>query len=345
MMKKQPTVSVIVPIYNGKEYLKRCVDSLTGQTFQDIEIVLVNDGSTDESGALCDVFAGADDRIKVVHKENGGLISAWKRGVEESCGQYLCFVDCDDWIDLCMIEEMLKKVSGTGKEIISCDYVIERENGGEAVYQELAPGSYTREKLEIEVFPALLGNERRKVCFSRCMKLITRSLIEENSRYSDPAVRMGEDVTVMLPAILDCDRLVIMEHKTYYHYYYNRESMVHKYDPGMFANINLLKQIMEQVLKEKLTEDSRSSLLVQAEKEYIYLLMLVIKDEARGNQKNCRTNIQKICVANQEIRELLRRVPVEVKETSGRLIYRVMKHPNYFNIALLTFAMKVYYGK
>ena len=93
---KDYKVSVIVPVYNAENYIKKCVDSLTNQTYRNLEIVLVDDGSKDGSGRLCDEFALKDARIKVIHKENGGLISAWKRGVAESNGDYLNFIDSDD---------------------------------------------------------------------------------------------------------------------------------------------------------------------------------------------------------------------------------------------------------
>ena len=95
--KENYKVSIIVPVYNTIKYLKKCVNSLVAQTYQDVEIILIDDGSTDDSGALCDWFANKYPQIKVFHKENGGLVSAWKYGVEHSTGEYLCFVDSDDW--------------------------------------------------------------------------------------------------------------------------------------------------------------------------------------------------------------------------------------------------------
>ena len=86
-------ISMIVPVFNAKAYLKRCVGSLTGQNYDDLEVILVDDGSTDGSGDLCDELGNTDPRIKVVHKENGGLVSAWKAGVETGTGEYFCFVD------------------------------------------------------------------------------------------------------------------------------------------------------------------------------------------------------------------------------------------------------------
>lgn len=111
-------VSVIVPVYRTLEWLARCVQSITGQTYKNLEIILVDDGSPDDCPALCDDWAQRDDRIRVLHKENGGLVSAWMAGVSMRTGDYLCFVDSDDWIDARMVEKMLDFSSDCGKEII-----------------------------------------------------------------------------------------------------------------------------------------------------------------------------------------------------------------------------------
>lgn len=92
-------ISIIVPVYNVEKYIIECVRSLVNQTYTDIEIVLVDDGSTDMSGKICDELCQKDERIRVFHKANGGLMSAWKYGVLKSSGQYIGFVDSDDWVD------------------------------------------------------------------------------------------------------------------------------------------------------------------------------------------------------------------------------------------------------
>lgn len=336
-MSETPRVSIIVPVYNLKQYLERCVDSLIHQTFRDYEIILVDDGSTDGSAALCDGYAKDHEEIKVVHKENGGLVSAWKRGVLESVGEYLCFVDGDDWVDVCMLKEMAAHTGKGKKEIIACDYQIEKPGEAVPVYQTLPPGSYNREELKKQVFPRLLGNENRTVCFSRCMKLISRSLIEDNCHFSEESIKMGEDVTVMLPALFDCDRLVILNRKTYYHYYYNPVSMVHKYDTQLADNIKNLKKIIDKVLKEK----GQTGLYQSAEREYLFLLMLVVKNEAGGNPTGYRNNIRKLCKEQEEIRKLIEKVPLKVQEKANRLIYAVMKKPTTLRLWVLRLAMIV----
>ncbi len=336
-------ISVIVPVYNTEKFLSKCVATLTGQTYDNLEILLVDDGSTDGSGKLCDALSLKDGRIRVIHKENGGLISAWKRGVSESTGEYLSFVDSDDWVDLSMIGEMAEKLSGSLKEIIASDYVIERGEGkSEYVWQRLSPGEYDRKAIERQVIPKLLGQEHRFVCISRCMKLISRQLIENNCKYSNPVITTGEDTTVMLPALIDCERLVIMDHKAYYHYFYVMESMVHKYDKGLYRNIKLLRQTVDQILQDKFTGKKLSTMRNRADQEYIFMLLLALKNEARGNASGYRKNILEIC-RDEDVRELCKNAPVTVRDKANKLLYLVLRHPNEITVRLLRLAMILYY--
>ena len=348
-MNENATVSVIIPVYNTVKYLKKCVNSLIAQTYQNVEILLVDDGSTDDSGALCDWFANKYPQIQVFHKENGGLVSSWKYGTERSRGEYLCYVDSDDWVDPQMLAEMMQHVTGGDREIISSDYVIERDNGtSEAVYQRLAPGEYERDTLVKKVLPYVLGQEHRYVTISRCMKLISRKLVLDNMHYCDPSIRMGEDMTLMLPALLDCERLVVMDHKAYYHYLYVTASMVHQYDPGLYENNKKLMEIVKHVLEDKcchtsgVTMPDYAWMLDQADREYLFLLLLALKNEARGNPAGYAKNIREIC-NDPEVKELLQKTTVEIHEKSNLLLYLVLLHPNAFMIKVLRSAMRLYY--
>jgi glycosyltransferase involved in cell wall biosynthesis len=114
-----PKVSIIVPVYNAEKYLQECVESVLGQTLSDIELILVDDGSTDSSPTLCDQYAAQDRRVKVIHKPNGRAASARNAGLRVASGEYVAFVDADDWISPDMYEKMLQ----TNADVTLCDYV------------------------------------------------------------------------------------------------------------------------------------------------------------------------------------------------------------------------------
>ena len=108
-MEMNELISVVVPVYNVENYLEKCVSSITNQTYKNLEIILVNDGSKDNSGAICDDLAKNDSRIKVIHKENGGLSDARNTGINVATGEYIGFVDSDDWIERDMYEQLYKR--------------------------------------------------------------------------------------------------------------------------------------------------------------------------------------------------------------------------------------------
>ena len=121
MMNKTPTISVIAPVYNTEKYLPRCIDSILAQTFTDFELLLIDDGSKDNSGAVCDEYASKDERVRVFHKENGGVSSARNVGLDNAKGEWITFVDSDDWIAETMYQEMYELATLENADIVYCD--------------------------------------------------------------------------------------------------------------------------------------------------------------------------------------------------------------------------------
>ena len=120
-MKNETFISVIVAVYNVEKYIRRCLDSILAQTFRDFELIIVDDGSPDGCHAICDEYASKDERITVVHKENGGLPAARKTGFDNSIGKYLLFIDGDDWIENTMLEIMLGEAKRQNSDVVICD--------------------------------------------------------------------------------------------------------------------------------------------------------------------------------------------------------------------------------
>src|SRR5690554_2626737 len=125
MTEKNGLLSIIVPVYNMEQYIEKCIMSIFLQTYKNIEIILIDDGSTDNSGNLCDKYSVIDPRVKVIHKENGGLSSARNAGLEVAMGEYIGFVDPDDWIEPTMYETMYSNIKKNKSEICICNYIID----------------------------------------------------------------------------------------------------------------------------------------------------------------------------------------------------------------------------
>lgn len=331
-MERNPKVSIIVPVYNAEEYLEQCVESILKQTYKNLDIVLVDDGSKDNSSQICDEYVKTDERVQVIHKENGGLMSAWMAGVENTIGEYLVFLDSDDWIDSVMVEELVKNSIGNVKEIICSNYIIEKKNQAIPVKQSMKPGVYDREALEKKLHPEILGNEVRRIHCSRCMKLISKQLILENMKYGNPQITMGEDLNIMFPVILDAERIVILEEGFYYHYRLVDTSMAHKYNARLAEKVRELYQTLESIIEKKATNAEQKEMLLEGlKKEYIVLLFFVLKNELRGPKEQLTVRIQQI-LKRAKAEAGLNKVTLEVNGRANQLLYSIWKKPSTFRI-------------
>ena len=124
-------VSIIVPVYQVEKYIRQCVDSILAQTFTEFELILVDDGSKDRSGEICDEYAGMDERVKVIHKENGGLSDARNRGMDQATGKYFMFVDSDDYIAPTMVESLYSRILCENADIAACNFLFSFDNARE----------------------------------------------------------------------------------------------------------------------------------------------------------------------------------------------------------------------
>lgn len=164
-MDKQPSISIIVPVYKAEKYLHHCIDSLLAQTFTDFEILLIDDGSPDQSGVICDEYAKNNLHIRVFHKENGGVASARQFGIDNAFGDYTIHVDPDDWVDPEMLSELYKKAKEENTDMVICDFYEEWENNTKYITQK--PSSLNHETVLKELFQHLHG--------SCCNKLVRRA--------------------------------------------------------------------------------------------------------------------------------------------------------------------------
>lgn len=216
-----PAVSIVVPIYNVEDYLDRCVQSILAQSFEDYELILVDDGSPDSCGRLCDSYAASDSRICVIHKDNGGLSDARNAGIEASRGKYLSFVDSDDYIDKEMIATLYKMNETYRTEIAICgalDVYCNREvkdTHGASKNGDYSVAVYSGEEA------LRLTLEGKTAIASVCCKMFLRSSLDE-VRFRKS--RLYEDAFFNPDALLAAERVAITSQPLYY-YYHRSESI------------------------------------------------------------------------------------------------------------------------
>lgn len=199
-------VSIIVPVYNVEKYLARCIDSLINQTYKNLEIILVNDGSPDNSGTICDEYAAKDNRVQVVHKNNGGLSSARNAGLDICTGEYVCFIDSDDFISAYFVEYMLEKMVTYNCEIVKCSFVKGTKN------------AFVGEDVENDECLVISGNEAtysRHYSVIACDKMYKSSLFK-NVRF--PLVKKNEDEAIYYQLAYAVKSVCITKRVLYYYF-------------------------------------------------------------------------------------------------------------------------------
>lgn len=197
-------VSVIVPIYNAEKYLRQCLDSVVNQTLEDIEIILVDDGSTDSCAEICKEYL-SDPRVIYYRKENEGLAAARADGIARANGEYLGFVDSDDWIKPEMYEKMYTAAKSNDSDIVFCNC---RENAdGHIFTPEMPEGAYDRQAIKEKILSSTLayigkGGAKRAIRWSNCLRIYKRETLEKNNIRFDRRLRRSQDLQLTYEATL-----------------------------------------------------------------------------------------------------------------------------------------------
>lgn len=231
-------ISIIVPIYNAERYLNKCIDSILSQSFVGFELVLINDGSTDSSGAICEKYAVMDNRVKVFHKKNGGVGSARNMGLEKATGDWVMFVDADDWIELDCLEVCYRSLHNNIELLVfSCNWAAD----------SLLPDRICSTKSDFkEILPLYID----KVVFtSPWCKLFKRSKIEElDLKFNEELMFFGEDTLFVFEYLKNIKSMQLLS-KQFYHYVSdnNQNSLSKKKDLDWFTKSYFLKKIFTAV--------------------------------------------------------------------------------------------------
>lgn len=215
----KPKISIVVPVYNVERFLVDCIESIRKQTLRDFELILVNDGSTDQSGDICDQYAKKDERIIVIHKENGGQSSARNRGIDEAKGEFIGFIDSDDWIQEDMYEQLYIKAKEEEAEIAACNIIeFQKDNSKRYFCLDSSDRLYDRKSAMNELYL----NER--LSFSPCNKIYKRTLFD-GIRFKEGYIL--EDVDFAYRIIHQSARIYYTG-QALYNYRYNEKSTLRK---------------------------------------------------------------------------------------------------------------------
>lgn len=241
-------LSVIIPVYNVEEYLKQCVESVLEQDYEDFELILVDDGSTDESGNICDYYKRADKRVKVVHQHNQGHTIARQNGFGASDGEYIIFIDSDDWIEAEMFALMMDKIINEKADIVQCGFKAVKGGMSTDAISPYEPGVYEKSRLTEIIYPTMIYNKAEQ-CFgvapNMWNKIFKRELVEKYIYRIDPRIRSGEDGLLTFACFIDAQRIYNMR-ECFYCYRSRETSMCRITDDKRLDENHLLFQYYQE---------------------------------------------------------------------------------------------------
>ncbi len=288
-----PSVSIIVPIYNKEPYLEECLNSIINQTLDTIEIILVDDGSTDNSRAVCEKFL-SDKRVCYIFQENEGLASARQTGIDASNGEYLGFIDADDWIELDMFEKMYQTAKKHDADVVYCNKAF--TDTLRKPSKELTTGYYNRERILSDVLPKSLAyigknGDKRVISWSNCRRIYRKKLLVDNNIIFDKRFRRSQDLQLTYESMLHANSFYYMGDDYFYHVRPVANSLARGYTKNMW---NLYIPLIERLYKD--TENFKEAdLMDQMHLRAFFFVTECIENEFKPLCPNDRvTRIEKI---------------------------------------------------
>lgn len=245
-------ISIIVPCYNCENTIDRCVESILNQTTKKYEIVLVNDGSVDKTGEICDKYSKEDERIKVVHQENRGLMAAWKHGVQLAMGEYIIFSDSDDWIEEDLLEKLERVIDRCRVDIITYGITVEYDKKKVFNKNNIPEGLYEKKDIEYKILPRYFSDGKMEsgvIIPSRCCKAVRRQILIDNMKYLDDSFSIGEDDLTSFAIFTDVDSIYNIDNYYPYHYCRHHGSMMGNYSDDTVKKIQTVHQELVKIAK------------------------------------------------------------------------------------------------
>lgn len=329
-------VTVIVPVYKVEKYLKRCVESVQQQTYENLEIVIVDDGSPDNCPKMCDDFAVFDKRIKVVHKENGGLGYARNSGLSVATGDYVTFVDSDDWISKDHIENLVNEIERQSADVVIGAYTVVETSG---VYTPcrltLAEGVYENEKITTDIILPLIGPDVDypndvQINASCWANLYRRDIIEQNGiEFINERHALSEDIFFNLEFLSPSKRVAVINELGYY-YFESDSSITRKYDPKSISRaINFYTMLCERTEKHGLTDKIEHRI----ERSFLLKIRFALKLLVRSKlSRKAKIAEIKAILSNEFVVRVLSCYPIDTFIPAMRVLVKAMKNQNVFAV-------------
>lgn len=274
-------ISVIVPVYNVEKYVGKCLDSIINQSYHDLEIIIVDDGSTDESPKICNEFAITDQRIKLIHQNNRGVSIARNTGLKQASGEYVAFVDSDDWLEPSMYENMVLQIRKMQDlDVVMCDSVLISPLLKVKATEFIRKGHYSNSQIVAELYPVLIVTENfEKIpIVSACTSLIKRNLLIKHNIRFEGDLKYGEDYLFMAQVIICSVSYYYLKDHFYYNYRQYNESRSKKLQADWWSNLLTLNKKLKELLADSSEFDFARQLKLQLIHSALFLSNAIINN-------------------------------------------------------------------
>ncbi len=325
-----PLFSIVTPVYKVEEYLPACVDSILAQTFGGFELILVDDGSPDGSGALCDGYAAKDARVRVIHQPNRGVTAARQAALDAARGDYVCFVDGDDWVKENWLETIRRCLTENGgADMLVFDFVTSDGSPDQPLLA--APGYYDKARLEKEIYPYMIW-DRRRPFFTQLIpgyqwsKVVRRELILAHGLRDCP-IALYEDVAALYECLYNAGSFYVCPEKLYV-YRLRSGSALRQYDPEEFRQLKLLRDYLSaHLLRQAPDIADQADAFISSKLLRAIANQLIHRDSLRQAARNIGAALDETGLARQICPQAL---PLRI-----RLFLALLRHRAYLAAVLV----------
>ena len=336
-------ISVIVPVYNVKDTLNRCIDSILHQSYDNFEVILIDDGSTDGSGEICDILCKQHPNMKCVHKKNAGLGMARNSGINIANGDYLIFIDSDDYVEQGMFKDMVAMAVGHSADLVTSNFIYNNTPQNSCITERLYLGTEVKDEILLRMLGQSSGKSQDQFNVSACTKMYSLNLIKKyNMRFRSERELIWEDMAFNFEYLLVCNNVYVST-ASYYNYNYNPESLTHSNDAKRSYKIMVMYDYMTNKVKTTFEDDS--------------LAMQRLRHNCLGNMRTCvklavlhsksmreaLLKVKEIC-KNVSFKELIRAVPFKELNNAQKLFSFFAVHNMPMLLVLITKAQNLRKG-
>lgn len=331
-------VSVVVPIYNVEQYLDRCINSIVNQTYNNLEILLIDDGSPDRCPEMCDEWAKKDNRIKVIHKENQGLGMARNTGIENATGDYICFFDSDDYVSEELINSCVEMMHKYHPDIVAYGfYRVEDKNTVKLIVPNTPKEFYSNEEIADFVLPNFIGKDLNtgtdhKFVPSACSCLFDLNLIKNsNIRFYSERQIISEDVYFMFHLFAFVKSFCVIP-KPYYYYYKNSNSLTNVYREDRFLKIKDFYNDIVSLSDELGYSESIKYQLIQP---FINYTIGAIKQIVRTCDKKSSSKLLKEILKDRLFESAVKQYNTKHETLTKKILFLAFRHKDVLLLKLL----------